>query len=370
MRIPGAVIDFTSALYLGLRHASGSLRPWAQLTTGAPAALAEAPAAGAVGRRLAALVGCERATVAPSTLHLFWDLFGMLRGDGCAIYLDAGSYPVARWGAERAGAGGVPLHSFAPGDVAALRRLLRHRRRLRPIVVTDGFLPGGGAAPIGAYLACVRMYGGQLIVDDTQALGIFGHSASAARPYGLGGGGSLRRWGFGGRDVVVVSSLAKAFGAPLAVMAGGRALIDRFEAASETRVHCSPPSLAAVHAAEHALDLNDEQGDALRLRLAQNVGRFRRGLAGVGLSAAGGLFPVQTLQLPEGIDAGELHGRLLGAGIRTFLQRQRGRPCLSFIITAAHRGSEIDRAVAAVAGALGTLVATIAAQGEIQSGPG
>lgn len=369
------MIDFTSALYLGLRHAGGSLRPWAQLTTGTPAALAEAPAAGVTAGRLAALIGCERATLAPSTLHLFWDLFGMVGGAGCAIYLDAGAYPVARWGAERAAAGGVPLHIFAAGDVAALRRLLRQHRpvggRLRPIVVTDGFRPGGGAVPLGAYLACVRTFGGKLIVDDTQALGIFGHSASAARPYGLGGGGSLRRWGIGGKDVVVVSSLAKAFGVPMAVMAGSRELIDWFEARSETRVHCSPPSLAAIHAAEHALDLNDEQGDALRLRLAQNVRRFRRGLGGLGLSAAGGLFPVQTLQLPEGVDAPELHSRLLGEGIRTFLQRRRGRPCLSFIITARHRDGEIDRAAAAVAGAVAAVagaVAELAAVEELEPG--
>ena len=35
----GTVLDFTSALYLGLQHPSRSLRPWRQFTTGAPAAL-------------------------------------------------------------------------------------------------------------------------------------------------------------------------------------------------------------------------------------------------------------------------------------------------------------------------------------------
>jgi 8-amino-7-oxononanoate synthase len=72
------VLNFTSALYLGLRHPSWSLRPWAQLTTGAPAALAPPPGARMVADMLAALQGCERAALAPSTLHLFWDLFGMV----------------------------------------------------------------------------------------------------------------------------------------------------------------------------------------------------------------------------------------------------------------------------------------------------
>jgi hypothetical protein len=34
-------LDFTSALYLGLHHGRDDLRPWAQLTSGVPAALHE-----------------------------------------------------------------------------------------------------------------------------------------------------------------------------------------------------------------------------------------------------------------------------------------------------------------------------------------
>lgn len=351
------MFDFTSALYLGLRHASGSLRPWDQLTTGAPAALAAPPEADSIARRLAALIGCERATLAPSTLHLFWDLFGMLSGDGTVIYMDASVYPVARWGIERAMGRGVPLHPFPHGDVTTLRGLLRqnHRRRLRPVVVTDGFCPGSGtAAPIATYLEAVQAYRGQLIIDDTQVLGIFGHSAGADAPYGLGGGGSLRRWSVSDEDVIVIGSLAKGFGVPIAVMAGSRKMIHRFEQRSETRVHCSPPSLATIYAAEHALAMNDDHGEALRWRLAQNVRRFRTRLAELGLTAIGGLFPVQTLGLPPGSDAIDLHRQLRDQGIETVLQRGRSgnRPCITFILTARHRRSEIDRAAEVLANVL------------------
>ena len=71
------MLDFTSALYLGLRHPLGSSRPWAALSLGRPAALQPPPGAGALARELAALQGCEAATLLPSTLHLFWDLFGL-----------------------------------------------------------------------------------------------------------------------------------------------------------------------------------------------------------------------------------------------------------------------------------------------------
>ena len=120
------LLDFTSALYLGMRHASRSLEPWEQLTTGVPSALAAAPGTELVARSLAALQGCERATLAPSTLHLFWDLFAVLADNPIAIYIDAGAYPIARWGIERAASRGVPVRSFRHHDADALRRLSRN----------------------------------------------------------------------------------------------------------------------------------------------------------------------------------------------------------------------------------------------------
>jgi len=141
------VLDFTSALYLGLRHESGSLRPWAQLTAGVPAALATPALSRTVAAGLAALVGAERATLARSTLHAFWDLFGILPGDDTAIYVDASAYPIARWGVERAAARGAPVQVFAHHDPADLWRWLTANAvsRRRPLVVVDGLCPGCGA---------------------------------------------------------------------------------------------------------------------------------------------------------------------------------------------------------------------------------
>jgi 8-amino-7-oxononanoate synthase len=221
--------------------------------------------------------------------------------------------------------------------------------------VTDGFCPGcGKPAPLAAYLENTRAFGGQLIVDDTQALGILGHSPGPGAPYGTGGGGSLRWSNVVDPDMLVGSSLAKGFGVPVAVLAGSDTLIRRFEAQSETQVHSSPPSIAVIHAAEHALVVNQEAGDALRLRLAQRVYYFHERLAGVGFSAIGGLFPVQTLTpIPE-VDAVLLYERLLRLGVRTVLRRSHNGhgPLISFLITALHNQTDIDRAVDTLARAL------------------
>lgn len=349
--------DFTSALYLGLRHPSRSLAPWDQLTTGRPAALFTTPSQGMVTGVLADLVGCERATLGSSTLHLFWDLFGMLDRRH-AIYMDAGLYPIGRWGVERAAARGIPVQVFAHHDGETLRRALQRsaRQRLRPVVVADGFCPGcGQSAPIAAYLEIIQRRGGLLVLDDTQALGILGHSPGAETPLGQGGGGSLRFHNLSQPNVLLISSLAKAFGAPLAMLAGSDAMVRTFEAKSETRVHTSPPSRAAIHAARRALEINCTRGDELRQRLAQLVRRFRRRLGHSGLQTFGGSFPLQTLGPLSGINAETLHQRLLRSGIRTVLHRARnvGKPTISFLITAGHAANDIDRAVNAVGHASG-----------------
>ena len=57
------------------------------------------------------------------------------------------------------------------------------------------------------------------MLDDTQALGILGEGPTKSNPYGIGGGGSLRWHDVFGPHIIVGSSLAKGFGAPLAAFA-------------------------------------------------------------------------------------------------------------------------------------------------------
>jgi 8-amino-7-oxononanoate synthase len=203
----------------------------------------------------------------------------------------------------------------------------------------------GCAAPIADYLYCVRQAGGLLIVDDTQAVGLLGLQPEATMPYGHGGGGSLRYCGIGGSNVVVVSSLAKGFGVPLAILSGSKDVVRQFEASSQTRVHCSPPSAASIHSAERALKLNTKYGDVLRGQLVQLVKQFRERVAEVGLGTVGGLFPVQTLKLPISLDAQRLYQQLADLGVRTVLRSgHNGIAQISFIITVRHHIEDIDRA--------------------------
>jgi 8-amino-7-oxononanoate synthase len=279
----------------------------------------------------------------------------MLAGRGRNIFVDENLYPVARWGVERAAAEGAIVRSFSHHDPGALRAAMAGARASRPVVVTDGFCPACGlSAPLADYVECAAAEGGLVVVDDTQALGIFGRSPDASPPYGSGGGGSLGRLAKGRDAVVILSSLAKAFGTPLAMLGGPAALIARFRESSATRMHCSPPSAAVLAAARMALERNRRCGDLLRGRLAERVARFRRGLNRLALLGVPGYFPVQPLRLPDGASPGAVYAALLRSGVRPVLQRPaRGAPArVSFVFTAQHRLSEIGMALEVLARAL------------------
>jgi 8-amino-7-oxononanoate synthase len=348
------VLDFTSALYLGLEHNSRSLPGWERLTLGKPAALQAPQGADRVERRLAELIGCERALLARSTLHLFWDLFALLAQADVNIFLDAGSYPIVQWGVERAACSGTLVERFRQHDPDALEKALARDRERPPVIVTDGYCPGcGRLAPIPKYLELAETRGGFLVVDDSQAMGIFGKPAPWAT-YGTRGGGTMHRQGINSDRCIVGASLAKAFGVPIAVLAGSSAIVGEFESRSATRVHCSPPSASDIAATERSLAINDAHGDALRKKLAHRVSLFRQGLRRLGLVAITGLFPVQPIHLPDHLDVQRLHEELSQRGVETVLHRgERGkRARISFIVTARHSPTEIEQALAHLAGAI------------------
>lgn len=345
--------DFTSALYLGLRHASATLPGWDALTLGRPAVLAEPHGALQVAAALAQLQGVAAATLLPSTLHLFWDLLRQLaRQTRSALLLDAGSYPILHWAAEGAAAVGAQVRRFAHHDAAALVPLVEQavRAGLRPIIVCDGFCTGcNRAAPLKAYARLAAASGGTLVIDDTQALGVLGHAPSCACPYGHGGGGSLRWHGLRGSQIVVGASLAKGFGAPLAALSGDAASIERFGRDSQTRLHCSPPSIASIQAARAALVANAGAGPHWRERLLHLVKRLRATVMRAGLDAVGTLpFPVQSFVTRHASGSAafaQLQQRLHAGGVRALLTRgcQGLAPRLSFIVTTRHSAAQIDR---------------------------
>jgi 8-amino-7-oxononanoate synthase len=333
------VLDFTSVHYLGLRHPSAGLGSWPALTTGVPAALRAAAGTRRLELRVAALCGVEAASLATSTLHLVWDVFGQLADEGVSLHVDSGSYETLWWGAERARGRGVPVRLFRHRDPHALASgIAEDRSGLPVVVVCDGLCPRCGlCAPLDAYLRALAGRSGRIVVDDTQALGLIGTD----------GGGTLSHLGLPDPRILVISSFAKGLGAPIAALAGSTASVDSYERASACRVHSSPPSTASLRALQRALRLNAVLGDWLRARLAARVSWFRAGVRSAGLDPRGEMFPVQAVSgMPHSAEA--VHDDLARAGVRTVLRGGHEGPELCFVLRASHRRRDLDRALEAL----------------------
>lgn len=326
------VIDLTRALYLGLEHGSSSLRPWARLTTGRPAAL-EATHRAPLEQRLARLLELERALFSPSTLHVVTDLYAALAARVRRIHVDACAYPVTWWGLERARLRGVTITPYRSlSELGA-----RVARGTGPLaIVTDAMcLCCRRTKPLDHLARLAQRSDGILIVDDSQGVGVLGANPTHARPYGHGGGGTLAWCAAPRSSVLLLGSLAKAFGAPLAFLAGNEELVGWFARESGTRVHASPCSKASLAALEHALDVNAERGDALRARLLERVLAFREAVVEAGGRLARGLFPVQATPAVGAPVALRLERELRGRGVLAVVTRAgRGQARVGCVLTA------------------------------------
>ena len=351
---PGAHLDFTSALYLGINHDTGSLLPWQSLTTGVPAALKEPPATVQVAKAIARMQGMDDGMLFPSTLHLFWDLFENLSQQPIVIFIDHQTYPIAKWGVDRAAIKGVPVFIFPHNNVKGLQKKIRYAslNRRRPVVVADSWCPQfGKATPIVEYLEILRPYHGLLVLDDTQPLGVLGKHPHIEMPYGYGGGGVLPWLGIQSRNIVLGSSMAKGFGVPVASLCGSFAWVNTFRKNSKTRIHCSPPSAAEISAAWNAIRINHKKGDYLRLQLLERIKFFRKGLQRLGFDLRGGHFPIQTITNLSQEETLALFHRLKKENVHPILTRshRNDRANLTFLLTAVQPRKNLKKVLKLVA---------------------
>ncbi len=339
------MVDFTSALYLGQHPLSVSFPRHLSITTGKPAALYEPRLHQVVAQEVARKQGLERGLLAPSTLHVFWDIMATLSRSN-AVLMDEATYPVGCWGAMRAMLRGVPVTTFPANDAEKLGQLIHSYRQQNrmPWIVTDGWnITQGQPAPLRLYLELLKpCREGVLLVDDTQAFGILGQQPNARLPYGTGGGGCLPYLGLQSPKILVVTSLAKALGVPVAVLAGSTKQIERYRQLSEVRIHTSPVSNLHAWVAWQSLQNDRVQGDTLRNRLYQNVTLFQRSVRSA--ATTGGCFPVQKLALASAKTVFLVYRHLRLKGIQPLLlanSQQPTVPEIAFCIRADHSTAAI-----------------------------
>lgn len=335
--------DFTSALFLGYRHATAELPTWASLTTGRPSAMCEPAAAARLAARIARRQGSGAGVVHRSALHALWDVIDFVARPGSVVVLDRAAYPLSRWAAAGAVARGIPVTWFPHHGVRALRQSLDRERR-RVIIVIDGWCPDcGQPAPLPELGQLAARRGGLLLVDDTLAAGVLGGAPTTARPFGVDGGGTLCWLGASPVATVQVASFAKAYGAPLAVTTGPSSVIAGLRMHG-SRWHSSPPSAADLAAADVATK-DEAANDRRRQHLARLVLLLCQGLTSLGLPVIGRPFPMVSVAPPDAALARALYSRLVSHGIGALPRkaRCRGRLTVTFSVTAANKREDITQ---------------------------
>ncbi|MCS3799057.1 aminotransferase class I/II-fold pyridoxal phosphate-dependent enzyme [Niastella sp. OAS944] len=342
-------MDFTSSLYLAMKHPGTTLQNWEQLTTGIPAVLGEPALNKHVANQVAGLQGLECGLTAPSTLHLYYDLYHALSNEPVTVFIDENIYPVSQYGIEQLLVKRTPVYYFRHQNATHLQQLIKQRckRGRKSIVLSDGWCPVcGRAAPVEHYAALLNSMNGQLFIDDTQAFGILGTA-----------GGGILRWkqltAVQSRCITTIVSLAKAWGVPMAVMGGTRNNIGLFEQASVVRAYSSPVSNAHIQAAVNALHVNQTMGNQLRARLWRNVKLFRRQMAQVKLPVSNSCFPVQYVHHPGVGITTAMYNQLQQRGVKTVLSASHTgtHPILTLILRSDHTSEQIRRLVQELANA-------------------
>ena len=227
-----------------------------------------------------------------------WDLFGLLATPDVEFYVDDKTYPIMRWGLERARSHGSRVRFFRHHSAGSLSSLLRRSsRKRRPIIVTDGWCPRcGRPAPLPSYIRIAKQKNGLVIMDDTQALGILG-----AKPY-FRNSLWIRWWWIASLVWYLVRPLfsrqftcERLWGYQWPCWAGDKHFIRPFKSESQTRMHCSPPAMPTLIAAELALNKNRTIGNQVRKQLLRNSRWFRKILEHFDVPLRNSWFPIQVV---------------------------------------------------------------------------
>jgi len=357
------IVSFVSASYLGIEQdprvheaACRALGRWGvALTT--PRILGADRLTLELEDRLAHFTGQPAAMVFPSTTHVALDTIPLLVAKGGVVFVDTWAYPTHLPGIHAAQRAGARVVGFPHNDIDALKRLVaRAGPRGSKVIVADGIYPEGGPpASIETLITLAEDAGATLYVDDSHGLGVLGTPpATSSYPYGRGGGGVVRWSGRPYTRGVLVGTLSKSIGVPVAFLAGSAATVRTLRRASSAVVHSNPPAIPNIAAALAALDVHEREGDQLRRRIAHLVRYFRQGLARCGLAAIStDIFPLQAVSCGTVRDAVAAGRALMARGVWPVVQAGSTHGStrvgtLRFPITARHSVDDLEQAVNAL----------------------
>ncbi len=243
---------------------------------------------------------------------------------------------------------GGRLVRYAHGDVKSLAAKLERAAAEERLIATDGvFSMDGDCAPLVEMAALAARSGAWLLVDDAHGFGVLGEQ---------GRGWCVDQLADAPGHSILMATLGKALGTFGAFVAGSDELIETLIQRARTFIYTTAPPPALAWATRTALQLVRE-GDALREKLSELVGRFRSGAAALGLPLMPSLTAIQPLLVGEAAAALKLSAGLREQGILVTAIRPptvaKGAARLRITLSARHQTAQVDRLLDALASCYG-----------------
>ncbi len=342
---PGEVLNFCANNYLGLADhpevlaaAHTALDRWGYGMASVRFICGTQEVHKELEARLSAFLGQEDTILYSSCFDANGGVFETLLGPEDAVISDALNHASIIDGIRLSKARRL---RYANRDLAELEERLKEsadaRRRL---IVTDGvFSMDGYVAPLAEICDLADRYDAMVMVDDSHAVGFVGP----------GGRGTPELHGVMDRVDILTGTLGKALGGASGGYVAARAEIVAL-LRQRSRPYLFSNTLAPVIAAASlkVLDLL-ESADDLRVRLAENTGRFRRRMTEEGFDILPGDHPIAPVMTGDASVAGRMAELLLERGVYvigfSYPVVPQGEARIRVQLSAAHCAADVDRAV-------------------------
>jgi 8-amino-7-oxononanoate synthase len=267
--------------------------------------------------RLTELLGAPDTLVLPTITLIHTSVIPVLAGQG-AVLVDSQAHKTIYEGAAIARGAGATLHRVRANDPAHLEEVLRSLPpKMSRLFCVDGVNSMTGNTPnLPLYARVCRENDALMYVDDAHGFGVIGESPTPQAPWGHRGNSIVRFFGESYENVILVAGFSKSYSSLAAFLALPTALKNYLKVAAPPYLYSGPSPTASLATVLAGLEVNDAEGDLIRLSLRLKTQRVLDQVAKLGLrtlNTSG--FPVIELPLDRADEIDEVGRFLFDRGI-------------------------------------------------------
>jgi len=317
------LIDFASCNYLGFDldkeiidaipeyvNKWGTHPSWSRML-GSPIIYEE------LENKLKHLLKAEDCLVLPNlTLTTNYCLF--ILSEGGEIFLDKRSHRTLYEGAMIAKGHGTKVTYFDSNELDQLELLLKMSTAHKKLICIDGVFSMHGKYPdIPKVARMAREHNALAYIDDAHGFGLVGErSANESCPYGSKGNSIINYYGETYENIVMVTTMSKAYSSYVAVMCCSSELKRYLKAVVAPYLYTGPVPIATLATALKGLEVNAKRGDTIRAFIYQLSKRLADANTEMGLRSDNTTnFPIFNYYLKDSDQINDVAEYLFNKGI-------------------------------------------------------